>query len=224
MDGPGASRLPPYQTDPVDVGAQSDLFGATAPAVARPPITEQNGGSGAAVVRAFCTLRNRLAVSGTGPGWCGARIWRHAAARASSGRRLRGSGSAAGQRVAVRFTSSAAAVVTAVTTATEGHAPMRLARGCEPPIAATYTAVRLTAVACRMRGTSLARTRRLPRRTARRPGHGGPSAVRRGTPARPRAATADDRDVGVPLMGFTLSAGARRPVPLGPARLLTRCL
>jgi hypothetical protein len=31
--------------DPVDVGAQSDLFGATAPAVARPPITEQNGGS-----------------------------------------------------------------------------------------------------------------------------------------------------------------------------------
>jgi hypothetical protein len=28
--------------DPVDVGAQSDLFGATAPAVARPPITEQN--------------------------------------------------------------------------------------------------------------------------------------------------------------------------------------
>jgi hypothetical protein len=26
--------------DPVDVGAQSDLFGATAPAVARPPITD----------------------------------------------------------------------------------------------------------------------------------------------------------------------------------------
>ena len=51
-------------------------------------------------------------------------------------------GSAAGQRVAVRFTSSAAATVTAVTTATEGHAPMRLARGCEPPIAARYTAVR----------------------------------------------------------------------------------
>jgi hypothetical protein len=36
---------PHIMPDPVDVGAQSDLFGATAPAVARPPITEQNGGS-----------------------------------------------------------------------------------------------------------------------------------------------------------------------------------
>jgi hypothetical protein len=34
-----------YSADPVDVGAQSDLFGATASAVARPPITEQNGGA-----------------------------------------------------------------------------------------------------------------------------------------------------------------------------------
>jgi hypothetical protein len=31
--------------DPVDVGAQSDLFGATAPAVASPPIAAQVGGS-----------------------------------------------------------------------------------------------------------------------------------------------------------------------------------
>ena len=30
--------------DPVDVGAQSDLFGATAPAVASLPITQHNGG------------------------------------------------------------------------------------------------------------------------------------------------------------------------------------
>jgi hypothetical protein len=30
--------------DPVDIGAQSDLFCAIAPAVANPPIPEQNGG------------------------------------------------------------------------------------------------------------------------------------------------------------------------------------
>jgi hypothetical protein len=45
--------------DPVDVGAQSDLFGATAPAVARPPITEQNGGS----VRVTLDLPTSLSVT-----------------------------------------------------------------------------------------------------------------------------------------------------------------
>ncbi len=40
-----AARHALLSADPVDVGAQSDLFGATAPAVARPSIAEQNGGS-----------------------------------------------------------------------------------------------------------------------------------------------------------------------------------
>ena len=137
----------------------------------------------------------------------------------------RGSGSAAGQRAVVRVTNSAAATVTAVTTATDGHAPMRLARGCEPPIAATYTALRLAAAAgpdaryqSRAHQAPAAANSAPPR--SRRP-------VRRATrnpPARPRAATAEDRDVGVPLTGFTLSAGARRTVPLWPARFgLTGC-
>jgi len=43
---------------------------------------------------------------------------------------------AAGQRDTVRVTSSVAATVTAVTAMTDGHAPMRFASGCEPPIAA----------------------------------------------------------------------------------------
>jgi hypothetical protein len=46
-----------------------------------------------------------------------------------------GPGTAVGWSLPVRVTTSAAATVTAVTTATEGHAPMRLARGCEPPVA-----------------------------------------------------------------------------------------
>ena len=129
--------------------------------------------------------------------------------RLAEGAGLRGSGLAAGQRAVVRVTNSAAARVTAVTTATDGHAPMRLARGCEPPIAATYTALRLAAAAARARYQSRAdqapaaansappRSRRPVRRATRIP------------PARPRAATADDRDVAVPLTGFTLSAGAR---------------
>jgi hypothetical protein len=37
--------------DPVDVGAQSDLFGATAPAIASPPIAEQNGGYACGLLR-----------------------------------------------------------------------------------------------------------------------------------------------------------------------------
>jgi hypothetical protein len=35
-----------YSADPVDVGAQSDLFGATAPAIASPPVAVQIGGYG----------------------------------------------------------------------------------------------------------------------------------------------------------------------------------
>lgn len=54
---------------------------------------------------------------------------------------------AAGQRAAVRVTRSAAATVTAVTAATDGHAPIRLASGCEPPIAATYNALSAAAAA-----------------------------------------------------------------------------
>ena len=181
------------------------------------------GGSGAAVVRAFCTLRNGLAVSGTGPGWCGAQIWRHAAARASSRRRLRGSGSAAGQRVAVRFTSSAAATVTAVTTETEGHAPMRLARDASRPSRPRTQRSGWPRPPARMRGTSLARTRRQPRRTARRPGHGGPSAVRRETPRRGRGRrpqTTGTWDCRLWALRYLLVPAGQ--YHLEPARLLTR--
>ena len=48
--------------------------------------------------------------------------------------------SAFGYRSPARVTTSAAATVTAMTVTTEGHTPTRLASGCEPPIAATYTA------------------------------------------------------------------------------------
>jgi hypothetical protein len=41
-----------------------------------------------------------------------------------------------GQRVTDRVTSSAPATVAAVTAATDGQAPIRLASGCEAPIAA----------------------------------------------------------------------------------------
>jgi hypothetical protein len=49
---------PHKMPDPVDVRAQSDLFGATAPAVARPPITEQNGGYFAVLPSKASTERN----------------------------------------------------------------------------------------------------------------------------------------------------------------------
>lgn len=112
-------------------------------------------------------------------------------------------GSAAGPRAAVRVTDSAAATVTAVTTATDGHAPMRLARGCEPPIAARYTALRLAAAAG-PEARYQSRAHQAPAAANSAP----PSSRRpvcratRNPPARPRAATADDRDVGVPLMAL----------------------
>jgi len=53
------------------------------------------------------------------------------------GRRVAVSVTGRGQRATARVTSSEAATVTAVTATTDGHAPMRFASGCEPPIAAT---------------------------------------------------------------------------------------
>src|SRR5690349_14684541 len=47
----------------------------------------------------------------------------------------------------VRVTSSAAATVTAVATATAGQAPTRLASGCDPPIAAAYSTLSPAAAA-----------------------------------------------------------------------------
>jgi hypothetical protein len=92
--------------------------------------------------------------------------------------------------------------VVAVTTATGGHAPVRLAGGCEPPIAATSNALSAAAAAGPDACTGLARTRCQPQRTAFRPADAGRSAARRGPPGtRPGEAIADEKDVGVPLIG-----------------------
>jgi len=120
--------------------------------------------------------------------------------------------------------------------------PARPAATTLRPSAAVVNACRsvcgVTAVAIPARRAVVRTIRPAPCRSSRRPsparnraagtvvdGPGGPRRAAQVTaasppcdeepPARPRTATADDRDVGVPLMGFTLSAGARRPVPLG---------
>jgi hypothetical protein len=115
--------------------------------------------------------------------------------------------------------------VTAVTTATEGHAPMRLARGCEPPTTATYAAARLAAAAgsdarhqsCAHQAPAAAnsappRSRRPVRRATRNP--------RRGRGRRPQTTgTWECRSWA--LRCLLVPAGQYH---LGPAQLLTRCL
>lgn len=131
--------------DPVDLGAQSDLIGAPEPMSIEAVPAAPTGGSGAAMALAFGSFRDRLTVSGTGPDgparpgrMTAGKLRRRLFADRTPDRRT--PAQAATQRTAVRVTSSAAATVTAVTTATAGHPPMRLASGCEPPIAVTYTA------------------------------------------------------------------------------------
>src|SRR5258708_6195977 len=123
---------------------------------------------------------------------------------------------AAGQRATARVTSSAAATVTAVTARTDGQAPMRLASGCEPPIATAYSALSPTAAtgpdaryqsraheAPAAANSAPARSRRPVQRPARNP------------PASPTAATADEGTVAVSLMSLTLPTPAGRPAPTG---------
>ena len=86
----------------------------------------------------------------------------------------------------MRVTSSLAAAVTAATATTDGHAPALFARGCDPAIAAAYSALSPTMATGPDTGTTLARTMRRRRRTARRPGRGDRFGVRRGTRRRAR--------------------------------------
>lgn len=117
---------------------------------------------------------------GTGPDLCGARIWRHAAASAVSGRWAAWVGISrwsAGGRAVHQFSGGHGDGRDHGDRGPRADAP---GQGCEPPIAARYTAVRPAAAA----GPDTryqSRAHQAPRRTARRPGHGGRSAVRRGT-------------------------------------------
>ena len=112
-----------------------------------------------------------------------------------------------------------------LTPAPQGHAPMRLARGCEPPTTATYAAARLAAAAgsdarhqsCAHQAPAAAnsappRSRRPVRRATRNP--------RRGRGRRPQTTgTWECRSWA--LRCLLVPAGQYH---LGPAQLLTRCL
>jgi hypothetical protein len=178
------------------------------------------GGSGAAMALAFGTFRDRLTVSGAGPDgpvaskqMTAGKLRRRLFAHRTPGRRT--PAQPATQRAALRVTSSAAATVTAVTTATAlatrrcaGPAGAsrpsrpRTQRSAQPQQPAPPTAA----------NSAPPRSRRPVFRAARNP------------PTRPAAATADDRDAGVSLIGLTLPAGARRSVPVeAAARFGQRC-
>ena len=114
----------------------------------------------------------------------------------------------AGHRTAVRVTSSAAAAVTAVTAATDGHAPMRLASGCEPPIAARYSALSPAAtpgpdVRYQSRAHQAPAAANSAPPSSRRP-------LQRATanpPTSPTAATAEEEILEVSVTALTLPTG-----------------
>jgi len=128
---------------------------------------------------------------------------------------------AAAQRAAGRVTSSAAATVTTVTAATDGHAPMRLASGCEPPIAARYSALSPAAapgpdVRYQSRAHQAPAAANSAPPSSRRP-------LQRATvnpPMSPTAATAEEETMGMPVTALTLPTGVSQA---DANRALRRC-
>ncbi len=120
--------------------------------------------------------------------------------------------SAFGYRSPARVTTAAAATGHGCGPQDRGHAPTRLASGCEPPIAATYTAPSPAAAAGPRARYHSGRTRRRPRRTAPRRAHGGPSIARRRNrrPARARRPPAAQRSGSITHRPHATSAASDR--------------
>lgn len=180
-------------------------------------VRRQNGGSGSAKARVFGTLCDKLTIPDTGPvrpGPPGPDDGRASCAVGCFAYGTPGRGSAGGG-AGYQFGGGhgdgrdhrdrrprADALGQRVRTAHRGHVhgaqPGRGSRpGCPVPVPRAPGAGRGEQRAAQLTAAGLPRGKE--------------------PPARPTAATADDKDAGVSLMGPTLPAGARWPVPAGAA-------